>query len=104
MRKGPESGISRPKKLISHLNYLTNFKKSPEKCLSLLCFYREKSEAFIRTHQHVPEVPSAAEVAADGIDLGEMNQQLLKKPEEMTLHMIGMKKQIKALEARLPQQ
>ncbi|WP_262888758.1 MULTISPECIES: hypothetical protein [Chitinophaga] len=43
-------------------------------------------------------------MAADGIDLGEMNRQLLKKLEEMTLHMIGMKKQIKALEARLPQQ
>ncbi|NML35984.1 hypothetical protein HHL17_02130 [Chitinophaga sp. G-6-1-13] len=64
----------------------------------------EETEAFIRTHQHLPEIPSAAEVAADGIDLGEMNRQLLKKPEEMTLHMIDMKKQIKALEARLPKQ
>lgn len=62
----------------------------------------EETEAFVRAHQHLPEIPSAAEVAANGVDLGEMNRQLLKKLEEMTLHMIEMKKQIKALEERLP--
>jgi len=33
-------------------------------------------------------MPSAKEVAANGIELGEMNKLLLKKVEELTLHLI----------------
>lgn len=54
-------------------------------------------EAYVRTHKHLPEIPSAAEVAEKGVDLGEMNQQLLKKVEEQMLYMIEMNKKIIAL-------
>lgn len=49
-------------------------------------------EAFIKANGHLPEVPSATEVEANGITLGEMNVLLLKKIEELTLHTIEQEK------------
>ncbi|MNL28293.1 hypothetical protein D3C87_1499300 [compost metagenome] len=40
----------------------------------------------------MPGIPSAEEVKANGIDLGEMNAKLLQKIEELTLHLISMEK------------
>lgn len=57
-------------------------------------------EQYINTNQHLPEVPSAEEVSASGIDLGEMNAVLLQKVEELTLHIIELQKQIDELKAR----
>ena len=54
----------------------------------------EETEAYIQANKHLPEVPSAAEMETNGIELKEMNLLLLKKMEEMTLHMIQMNKQI----------
>ncbi|MFY0253207.1 hypothetical protein ACDQ55_04550 [Chitinophaga sp. 30R24] len=51
-----------------------------------------ETEQYIKAHQHLPAMPSAKEVATNGLDLGEMNRQLLEKMEEMTLHMINMQK------------
>jgi hypothetical protein len=39
-------------------------------------------------------VPSAKEMEANGINLGEMNMLLLKKIEELTLYVIEQQKQI----------
>jgi len=54
----------------------------------------EATEAYIQAHKHLPEIPSAAEMEANGIQLKEMNLLLLKKMEEMTLHIIEMDKKI----------
>jgi hypothetical protein len=56
-----------------------------------------ETEAFIKTNKHLPNIPSAAEVARDGIDLGEMNQKLLQKIEEQMLYIIEMNKKITSL-------
>jgi hypothetical protein len=45
-------------------------------------------EQFITTNKHLPNVPSAAEVEIEGVDLGEMDKILLQKIEELTLYMI----------------
>lgn len=59
-------------------------------------------EQFIRTHKHLPGVPSAASVAqSGGIELGEMNRVLLQKVEELTLLLIDQQKQLDALKADL---
>ena len=50
-------------------------------------------EVFINQNSHLPEVPSAAEVADKGIDVGAMNAKLLQKVEELTLYLIEMKKE-----------
>lgn len=54
-------------------------------------------EKFIKKHKHLPDLPSAQEVVQDGINLGEMNGKLLKKIEELTLHLIQKNKEISEL-------
>lgn len=54
-------------------------------------------EGYIKKHKHLPEVPSAREAENNGIELGEMNKILLKKIEEITLHLIKQDKEIKLL-------
>ena len=51
-------------------------------------------EAYIEQNGHLPDVPSAEEVAANGIELGEMNKILLQKIEELTLYVIELEKKI----------
>lgn len=60
--------------------------------------------AFIDAHQHLPGVPSQAEVQREGsVDVGAMNEILLKKIEELTLYMIELKKENMSLTNRLQQ-
>jgi lambda repressor-like predicted transcriptional regulator len=54
-------------------------------------------EQFIKTHQHLPEVPSAKEVATNGIEVGANQALLLKKIEELTLHVIEVNKNVESL-------
>jgi hypothetical protein len=49
-------------------------------------------ESYINQNKHLPEVPSAKEMEENGLNLKEMNLILLKKVEELTLHLIEMKK------------
>jgi hypothetical protein len=55
-------------------------------------------EAYIRQNKHLPEVPSAKEMEANGLNLKEMNLLLLKKVEELTLHLIDASKKIESLD------
>lgn len=43
-------------------------------------------KAFIAENSHLPEVPSAAQIKAEGLDMTEMQLTLLKKIEELTLY------------------
>lgn len=54
-------------------------------------------ETYIQTHKHLPEVPSAKEVEAKGLDLGSMDATLLKKVEELTLYVIEKDNEVKGL-------
>ncbi|MGO4294109.1 hypothetical protein [Chitinophaga sp. RAB17] len=60
-----------------------------------------ETEKYVKANKHLPDMPSAKEVADKGIDLGEMNRKLLEKMEEMTLHMIRMQKKIDELEGKI---
>jgi hypothetical protein len=60
-----------------------------------------KVEAFIKANKHLPEVPSAKEVATNGVDLGDTQTLLLKKIEELTLYMIELKKENEEIKAEL---
>lgn len=51
-------------------------------------------EQYIKANKHLPEIPSAQQVKANGIELGEMNSLLLRKIEELTLHLIDQQKTI----------
>ena len=55
-------------------------------------------EAFIEENNHLPNVPSAAEVQENGQDLSQMNKVLLEKVEELTLYNIQLAKESKSLQ------
>ncbi|MEO9965498.1 MAG: hypothetical protein ABJF11_06910 [Reichenbachiella sp.] len=58
---------------------------------------------FVEDHHHLPEVPSAADIAAEGYSLAEMDAILLKKIEELTLHMIRLQLENENLKAQMGQ-
>jgi trimeric autotransporter adhesin len=49
-------------------------------------------EKFIQQNKHLPEVPTTAEVEKEGVDIGNNQALLLKKIEELTLHLIEQNK------------
>jgi hypothetical protein len=55
-------------------------------------------EQSIKEKHHLPGVPDAAEIAKDGVEVGNMQAILLKKIEELTLYIIEQEKRIKKLE------
>jgi len=55
-------------------------------------------EQFVKTNNHLPNVPSAQEVVEHGIDVARMDAKLLEKIEELTLYIIEQDKRIKELE------
>lgn len=63
----------------------------------------EATEEYIAENKHLPEIPSAEEIEANGVQLGEMNKLLLKKIEELTLHTIEQQKLIESQNQRITQ-
>lgn len=55
-------------------------------------------EEFIERNNHLPNLPSAQEVAEGGIDVAEMSAKHMEKIEELTLHLIEANKRIEKLE------
>ena len=58
-------------------------------------------EKFINDNGHLPNVPSAKQVEAEGINVGEMAKIQQEKIEELMLYIIAQNKRIEALEARI---
>ncbi len=61
-------------------------------------------EAFVKQNHHLPEVPSAAEMQTNGVELGKMNMLLLQKIEELTLLMIEQQKQLENQNSKIDAQ
>jgi len=55
----------------------------------------EETEKHIKEKGHLPGIPSASEVKANGISVGELNGKLLEKIEQLTLYMIELKEENK---------
>jgi hypothetical protein len=56
----------------------------------------EEVGKFIAINNHLPNVPSAAEMVANGNDLHKTDVKLLEKIEELTLYMLELKKRDEA--------
>lgn len=56
-------------------------------------------ELFVKENKHLPEIPSAAEMIEQGMEVGELTKRLLQKVEELTLYIIEQQKEIDALKA-----
>lgn len=57
-----------------------------------------ETEAYIKKHSRLPDMPGEKEVNEEGINVLEMDGLLLKKIEELTLHMIKLEKQNRKLQ------
>ncbi|MCP4675613.1 MAG: hypothetical protein GY854_08945 [Deltaproteobacteria bacterium] len=58
-------------------------------------------EDYIAKNKHLPEIPSASDVAETGIVVAENQTKLLKKIEELTLYLIDQNKKIESQNSRL---
>lgn len=63
-----------------------------------------ETEQFIKKNGHLPEIPKASEIEANGLSLGEMNTLMMRKIEELTLHLIEKDKEMKEYKQMLIQQ
>ncbi|MDX1477703.1 MAG: hypothetical protein R3301_08330 [Saprospiraceae bacterium] len=45
---------------------------------------------FVRQNNHLPGIPTAEEIASDGLELGQMQRQMMEKIEELTLYLIDL--------------
>lgn len=61
----------------------------------------KETKEYITEHKHLPEIPSAAEIGENGIDLGDMNMRLLKKIEELTLYQIELLERLEKAEEKI---
>ena len=61
-----------------------------------------KLKNYIRARKHLPNIPSAQEIKENGgMELGEMNQRLMEKVEELTLYLIEEHDRINAIQKEL---
>lgn len=58
-------------------------------------------ESFINTYKHLPGIPSAESLQADGVDVSKMQALMMEKIEELTLYLIEANKKIEALNTEL---
>lgn len=56
---------------------------------------------YIQQHQHLPEIPSAEEMQTNGVNINELQIQLLQKIEELTLYIIQQEQRIQELENQI---
>lgn len=61
----------------------------------------QEVERYVKENKHLPGVPSAAEIAKNGMSVSEMSNLFLEKIEELTLHMIQLQKENEALKAKV---
>ena len=59
----------------------------------------DEEETFIKANNHLPNVPSANEMVGNGLDVATTSALLMEKIEELTLYMIELNKEVKALKA-----
>jgi len=60
----------------------------------------EEVESYIKENKRLPEMASANEMSKEGANLGELNNKLLQKIEELTLYVIDLHKQIEDLKSQ----
>jgi hypothetical protein len=56
---------------------------------------------YIETNKHLPNIPAAAEVEKNGIEVGDMQKKMMEKIEELTLYILQLEGKLSELEKRL---
>jgi hypothetical protein len=60
----------------------------------------ENLDVFIKNNKHLPGIPSANEVAEQGISVGQMQKQMMEKIEELTLYVIQLNRELNELKSK----
>lgn len=55
---------------------------------------------YIAVNKHLPNIPAAAEVEKNGIEVGDMQKRMMEKIEELTLYILELEKKITTLETK----
>lgn len=84
-------------KVLANVNDVPDYVFEPEYELRSL----KETKEYIAENKHLPEIPSAAEIGENGIDLGDMNMRLLKKIEELTLYQIQLLEKMEQLQEKV---
>jgi len=63
----------------------------------------ESLQQFVTAHHHLPDVPSADQIATDGVNLGHLSMTLLKKVEETLLYVMRQDRLLQAQGGRIAQ-
>ncbi len=58
-------------------------------------------DKFIQANKHLPNIPSAAEVEKNGLELGDMQKRMMEKIEELTLYIIQQQKELDVLKHKV---
>ena len=61
----------------------------------------KETKEYITENKHLPEIPTAKEMEANGVDIGNMNMLLLKKIEELTLYQIELLERLEKAELKI---
>lgn len=61
----------------------------------------EEVESYIKSHKHLPNVPSAEEFRKNDLNVAEMDNLLLQKLEELTLYMIDLNRQVQSQQSEI---
>ncbi len=91
------NGTVRAKEIVVNLNEGADFVFEEDYALRPLKEVRE----FIQTNKHLPEIPSAANMVENGLDMGEFQIKLLQKIEELTLYIIEQDKRLELQQAEI---
>jgi hypothetical protein len=62
----------------------------------------QEVESFIQNNHRLPDIPSAAEIEKNGLQLGDMQKRIMEKIEELTLYILQQQKEIEQLKKHLP--
>ena len=54
-------------------------------------------DSFLQVNSHLPNIPKAQQMEANGADLGEMQRRMMEKIEELTLYVIELRRELDAL-------
>jgi len=52
---------------------------------------------YIKQHQHLPNIPAAKDVHANGMEMGDMQRRMMEKIEELTLYVLELQQQVDQL-------
>jgi len=95
-----KGGILTDDVLVKAINYWPDFVFGKDYSLMSL----SELKRFIDTNKHLPNVPSEAEVAENGVSVSEMQTVLLQKVEELTLYTIQQQEMIDQLREQCERQ